>query len=723
MDSNNFYDINAPNPFSNYVFDINGDGNYYDNQNNNQIPSKEIINKNNILNINNNDNNFLQQNNNNLNINNNKYKEDDFLKFQDWEYLNDNNIFLVEKKIETIIKNINQNELKNLQKSILEANFNYVFQYPENIQTISPISEVGNLVESSFAYDISFKEDMAYHLIELENYIYKWRSIDADGNCFYRAVIFSFLENAILNNNVLLIKELIINFDEKISIYNPFFKKYDIESYLQNINVSLIIQILYTIFYYSDKDNIKDAYLVLIKTFLYCSEFDYGMIFFIRYLIFEYIANNENKVYSHDFQIKLGNLLPDQYISDNKFNFKDFFKEQIMKMGIYAEKIEIYLIPYVLKCNLNIYLYNFDKNDKVIVKSFNCPINDRFTIELFFREKHYDIAYNYKYYSLYEKFFKLYEFLNQKLKVIDTQYLELVKNHRELIKNNDNKVDNNKLSFPCPNCHKISKGIDKRVCLCEKCFILEVKNNLLINYIQFLNIYTVPFNKIHQSLNKTFEQIFSSQICKIKNIEYNGKELLALINKNFYNLLQEIKFKICVQCQNEMKDKKEIFSLPCGCCFCSHNCYYTYLNNLMVNEVNIIIKDPQLDLPIFSACYCGYKFKIKDYLLLLDEFQRYNVGNFIHAITVVINNNLLKFCYLCLKRCFVNHNSLCILIKDENICNKLKVDHILHICCQDCFMKYQIYKKVYCKLCENEQMQLSVFHFENKEDLLQKNYQ
>ena len=78
------------------------------------------------------------------------------------------------------------------------------------------------------------------------------------------------------------------------------------------------------------------------------------MIFFLRYLIFEYILINQNKVYSKNFQIKLGNLLPDQYISDNKFNFKDFFKEQIMKMGIYAEKIEIYLIPYVLKCNLNI---------------------------------------------------------------------------------------------------------------------------------------------------------------------------------------------------------------------------------------------------------------------------------------------------------------------------------------------------------------------------------
>jgi len=712
MDNNNFYDINAPVPVSNYVFDINSQNNY-EHQNNKQNSD--------INNNNNNNFNLNQLNNKNSDINNNKYDENDFLKFKDWDYFNDNNIFLFENKIEKIIQNINQIELKNLQKSISEANFNYVFQYPDNVQTISPISGVGNLVESTFAFDSSFKEDMVYHLIELEKYIYKWRSIDADGNCFYRGVIFSFLENTILNNNILLLKEIFILFDEKITINNPIFKRYNIDNYLMNLNISLVKQILYTIFYYLDKDNIKDAYLIFIKTFLYCSEFDYGMIFFLRYLIFEYILINQNKVYSKNFQIKLGNLLPDQYISDNDFKFKQFFQEQIMKMGIYAEKIVVYIIPYVLKCNLNIYLYNFDKNDKVILKSFNCPINGRFTIELFYREKHYDITYHYKYYSIYENYFKLYEFLNQKLKVIDTQFLEQVKKQSDLINNNENKVENK--SFPCPNCHKISKGIDKRVDLCEKCFIIEVKNNLLIGYIQFLNIYTVPFNKIHQSLNKTFEQIFSSQVCKIKNIEYNGKELLTLINKTFYNLLQEIKVKICVQCQNEMKDKKGIFKLPCGCCLCSHDCYYTYFNNLMVNEVNIIKKNPQLDLPIFSACYCGSKYKIKDYLLLLEEFQRYNVQNYINAIIEVINNNCLKYCYLCLKRLFTKINSFCVFIKDENICNKLKVNKIIHICCHECIQKYQIDKKVYCNLCEKEQIILSIIPFESKDNYLNNNNQ
>ena len=197
MDNNNFYDINAPVPVSNYVFDINSRNNY-EHQNNKQNSD--------INNNNNNNFNLNQLNNKNSDINNNKYDENDFLKFKDWDYFNDNNIFLFENKIEKIIQNINQIELKNLQKSISEANFNYVFQYPDNVQTISPISGVGNLVESTFAFDSSFKEDMVYHLIELEKYIYKWRSIDADGNCFYRGVIFSFLENTILNNNILLFR-------------------------------------------------------------------------------------------------------------------------------------------------------------------------------------------------------------------------------------------------------------------------------------------------------------------------------------------------------------------------------------------------------------------------------------------------------------------------------------------------------------------------------------
>ena len=83
----------------------------------------------------------------------------------------------------------------------------------------------------------------------------------------------------------------------------------------------------------------------------------------------------------------------------------------------------------------------------------------------------------------------------------------------------------------------------------------------------------------------------------------------------------------------------------------------------------------------------------------------------------------MKYCYLCLKRIFAHLNTFCILVKDENICNKLKVNNIIHICCNECFQKYQMNKQVYCKLCEKEQILLSVSPFESKENFLNKNYQ
>ena len=697
---NHFIDINAPNQLMNNLIDINAIHDDFQDMNiNNFSINENKSNQDNKYNLFSNDNKY------NLNQNS-KIEKKDYLQIKDWDYLDDNNIFIFEEKINKIIKNININELKNLQKSISEATFEYVYQNPDNAETIGPISSVGNLVEFSYAYDSTFKEDMIYHFIELEKYIFKWRNIDVDGNCFYRAVIFSFLENIILTNNILLLKEFIVIFNEKISFENPIFSNNTfINCYYDSLNIPLIMQILYTILHYLDKENgIKYAYRVLLKTFLYCKPFDYGMVFFLRYLIFEFINDNNNKFYSENFPIKLGCLLPDQYIiNENNFNFNKFYIEHVMKMGIYAEKIIIYLVPYVLKCNLNILLYNFDKNDKVIIKSFNCPINDKFTIELFFRATHYDIIYNSQYYSLFKQYLMIYQYQDEKFKVIDNDYLQSVKKGKLLNNNN-----NNDLTFTCINCRKISKIVYKNLFLCQKCLLLEVKNILLMNYIQFLVMYTIPFNKIHQNLNKTFEQTFSSQICKIKNIEFKGNDLINLVNQNFSDLLQEIKLKICVQCQNEMKDKKGVFTLPCGCNLCSHNCYYTYFNNLMVNEVNIIKKNPELELPIFSSCYCGIKFTINNYLFLLNEFSRFNVDNFVLGIIEVIKNNFLKFCCFCLKKTQNDKNSFIVSIKDDYICNLLNVLNIKHICCNECIKNYQDNQKFFCKLCEREQIQLSL---------------
>ncbi len=48
------------------------------------------------------------------------------------------------------------------------------------------------------------------------------------------------------------------------------------------------------------------------------------MIFYFRYLLFEFLEENKNKSYSSDFPVKIGNLLPEQYETEkggkNKIN-------------------------------------------------------------------------------------------------------------------------------------------------------------------------------------------------------------------------------------------------------------------------------------------------------------------------------------------------------------------------------------------------------------------
>ena len=72
----------------------------------------------------------------------------------------------------------------------------------------------------------------------------------------------------------------------------------------------------------------KDTYIVLLKVFLYCMDFDNGIIYFTRYLLFEYISSNENKIFSKQTQLDIGCLLPEEYIIDkgdkNEYLFENF---------------------------------------------------------------------------------------------------------------------------------------------------------------------------------------------------------------------------------------------------------------------------------------------------------------------------------------------------------------------------------------------------------------
>ena len=67
-----------------------------------------------------------------------------------------------------------------------------------------------------------------------------------------------------------------------------------------------------------DETNIT-AYKFFINAFLFEEYFDYGIIYYTRYLLCDYISENENKYYQPDHEIELGLLLPKEYKADNNY--------------------------------------------------------------------------------------------------------------------------------------------------------------------------------------------------------------------------------------------------------------------------------------------------------------------------------------------------------------------------------------------------------------------
>ena len=149
------------------------------------------------------------------------------------------------------------------------------------------------------------------------------------------------------------------------------------------------------------------------------------MIFYLRYLLYEYIIDNQNKLFKKDFPILLGNLLPKEYaLSDGKFLYNDYFLNDLLKFFTCAENLSIYLIPYVLKVNLNIVFYFYGKDCEIENKFFPCELPDKEkkldTINVLFKKAHYDICYFTEYYNQYKRLLELY--CNVKTKYKDDDF-------------------------------------------------------------------------------------------------------------------------------------------------------------------------------------------------------------------------------------------------------------------------------------------------------------
>ena len=208
-----------------------------------------------------------------------------YLKPKQWKYLYkmnfdeiDNQFIMIKNKLnkehikETISK-LNNKTIDSLYKIETKSVIEYKINDIQNFDTMINILKLG-----SNSQEKDFNDEKE----KLKEYIYKFRYIFKDNNNFYRCIIFSFLENIILTNNYMFLKELLIEIDDKISMNNNIIKNNDyLKNEIQlNIHIEFIKELLYILIKYMTK-NINQSYEIFIKIYLLYEDFDYGMIFII----------------------------------------------------------------------------------------------------------------------------------------------------------------------------------------------------------------------------------------------------------------------------------------------------------------------------------------------------------------------------------------------------------------------------------------------------------
>ena len=376
-------------------------------------------------------NNMNSQNNNN--INNNNIKSQNI----------DNNEYLISRKLKDIpndeftdfISQLNINHLKELKKRIenSESSNKYIGEF----------NTLGSLIEKIYGYKEENHRIMVQKYKLLTQDIFKHRTIYGDGNCFYRSVLFSYLEQLILFKELNTIKNFI--FDIKAFLYSnsvqDICKRLD---YPPKLDKLLIIRILVLIYLGIKNNKIKETYSLFVKAFNNIKLFDEGIIMYLRFCIFRYIKENENKLYSKEFSVKLGNLLPEQFeTKDGKFLFNKFYYNFLLKPGKLAEKIIVYITPYVLCSKLEVVMFEMDSDWR---KSFSFvgeknTINNLNTV-IIYLPGHYELIYTTEFYQRFYGVFKFYSDFSYKNQIMTEIKEEQRYNNKSLLDFNS-EISNN----------------------------------------------------------------------------------------------------------------------------------------------------------------------------------------------------------------------------------------------------------------------------------------
>ena len=512
-------------------------------------------------------------------LNQNKESKDEYLKLR--------NINQSENEIRNfLIDKLNQRNLQKLYSTI--SNLNYKINMYLISNNINPLFSLKLLFEEINLTNVNINNirlnyNEKYN--KLSPIIYRCRKIKGDGNCYYRAVMFRYFEQIILSKNIILLKKIILEM-------NQAFKSKEIQDRLyitMNVNFKpeLHLNIMYLILNLLEEGKTKESYELYIKCVLSCAVFDYGLILYFRYILYLYIKDNEKKLYSENFPVKVGNFLPSKYENENgEFEFQKFYTNYLLKMFTEAEKIIIYLTPFVLGINLDIII--FEDNEAQIVKRFSyeeengeSKLKDN-VITLLNRNAHYELVYTYNEYNKYSEFYKNCEIFednnnNNNNDILgnslgDSNFFLFQSNNKEYKKEKENRT----MIFQQKNKNAFNNSSKIRTFLVPKRHVnnynthsnnlnniyskdngSRIQKNNPIKIINQDNKTNNLTNKDNNEINKETNEIKEvKEKNEIKGIKNEIKKIIEI--KGIKNEIKEIKKTNVINESNKKKEIKEI---------------------------------------------------------------------------------------------------------------------------------------------------------------------
>ena len=455
-------------------------------------------------------------------------------------------------------------------------------------------------------YFVGVFEDLSYYQIWMSNKtlsktitefkekydIFYWRRIKGDGNCYYRSILISYIE---------IIISLSIHKNDP-SYFFSLIKEILFTNFLikKNFHHILITVLLFT--YEQIKEKSIYAFDIFYRAINKFECIEKCLIFWLKMKLSEFLKKNINLEING---LKLIHTIP-EINNETEEEINNYINNKLLKMDEYVDGYPIYITPFILKCQINIYSLNksLDKNNnnseimninKEIIpfkKNLNyvsvnnyLPILDKDQeINLLFKSPHYDL-------------------LNTKKNVKDID--DIYKNQNIILAEgrlNEKEYDNYKTSIvERYNEKKIKKENNEKKDNKEN----EYNENefLLIKKKQYMELYNKERNN---NINRNITVSKKNAIQNVENLEklkreYNGSKI--------YNSAMVIKFhnrsKRCPKCSDIMTLK-----ISCGCLICCQ-CSKKKIKNFAKNYNDIKI-------PI-SVCACGYILNDKEKKMIIQK--------------------------------------------------------------------------------------------------------